>query len=152
MLGLWKKKWAKKDTGEKFMPNIMLKERVPLCKKLQLALTNGYEWSLVNLVHSNRSTMNNSHALISSCPSSSFYPVLSCVHTRANVKSNHEWNVIHHIRRCSAQIMIKTSCILSIVETTSRDSFHLRQTKHITTNVVSLINNALPFISDGLEK
>ena len=42
--------------------------------------------------------------------------------------------------------------ILSMVETTSRGSLDLSQTRHVSANVVSLLNAAMPFVPKGLEK
>ena len=42
--------------------------------------------------------------------------------------------------------------ILSMIKTTSRGNLDLSQTKHVGANVISVLNAAMPFVSEGLDK
>ena len=49
-------------------------------------------------------------------------------------------------------VHIRNMLILSMIETTSRGNYDLNQAKHVIANVVSLLNAAIPFVPEGLDK
>ena len=57
-----------------------------------------------------------------------------------------------HCEKCSQYHAVhcashdQSMFVLIMIETVSRDSFDLSQTKHFSANVVSLLNTALPFV------
>ena len=57
-----------------------------------------------------------------------------------------------HIKPRSCMHHHQNMFILSIIETNSRGSFDLSQTKHVSANVVSMLNIAPPLVPEELDK